>query len=158
MPLLQEFESDADEFMASGKSRDIQERFVLMLNAIIERNANRPIYITPELLNEEPGFAVGWEKIPAGPLVRLFKPGMAITQRDAVNGLADVVATLKSPRERLDSALRETVLSGLATMAFYNLDGKQDTTGFRKYRDFARDLHPTSLITLEMDRGLGTRD
>ena len=158
MPLLQEFENDADAFMTSGKSRDIQERFVAMLNAIIERNADRPIYITPELLNEEPGFAVGWEKVPAGPLVRLYKQGMLISQRDALDGLSDAVATLKAPRERLDSALRETVLSGIATMAFYSLDAKLDTAGYRRYRDIARELHPTSPITAQIEQGLGTRD
>jgi hypothetical protein len=158
MPLLQEFELDADEFMSAGKSREIQPRLVVMLIAIIDRNADRPIYITPELLNEEPGFAVGWEKIPAGPLVRLYKPGTTISQRDAMNGLADAVATLKAPRERLDSALRETVLSGIATMAFYSLDGKLDTARFRRYRDIARELHPTSPITAQMNQGLGTRD
>jgi hypothetical protein len=50
------------------------------------------------------------------------------------------------------------MLIGVATMAMYNLDGKLDTAGFRRYRDIARNLHPTSPITLEMDRGLGTRD
>lgn len=154
MPLLQEFERDADEFMSAGKSREIQPRFVEMLNAIIERNVDRPIYITPELLNEEPGFAIGWEKIPAGPLVRLYRPGTAFTQRDAMNGLADAVATLKAPRERLDSALRETVLSGIATMAFYSLDGKLDTARFRRYRDIARELHPASPITSQLQSAL----
>lgn len=152
LPLLQEFERDADEFMAAGKSRDIQPRFVEMLNALIEHNVDRPIYITPELLNDEPGFAVGWEKIPAGPMVRLFKPGTAYVQRDRTDGLAVAVATLKHPRERLDTALRETVLSGIATMAFYRLDGKQDTAGFRRYRDIARDLHPTSPITAQLEQ------
>jgi hypothetical protein len=140
--------------MSAGKSREIQPRFVEMLNAIIDRNADRPIYITPELLNEEPGFAVGWEKIPAGPLVRLYKPGTTISQRDAMNGLADAVATLKAPRERLDSALRETVLSGIATMAFYSLDGKLDTARFRRYRDIARQLHPSNPITSQLQSAL----
>lgn len=152
MPLLQEFESDADAFMASGKSPIIQERFVTMLNEIIERNADRPIYITPELLNEEPGFAVGWERIPAGPLVRLFKPGTRLVQRDAVDGISNALGTLRSPRERLDSALRETMLIGVATMAMYNLDGKLDTAGFRRYRDIARNLHPTSPITGQLEQ------
>ncbi|MBM4179442.1 MAG: DUF2723 domain-containing protein [Ignavibacteria bacterium] len=158
MPLLQEFESDADAFVASGKSSVIQERFVSMLNEIIERNADRPIYITPELLNEESGFAVGWERIPAGPLVRLFKPGKRPVQRDVVHGISDALGTLRSPRERLDSALRETMLIGVATMAMYNLDGKLDTTGFRRYRDIARNLHPTSPITGQLEQTLGTRD
>ncbi len=152
MPLLQEFERDADEFMSAGKSREIQPRFVEMLNAIIELNADRPIYITPELLNDEPGFAIGWEKIPAGPMVRLFKPGTAYVQRDRSDGLAVAVAALKQPRERLDTALRETVLSGIATMAFYRLDGKQDTAGFRRYRDIARNLHPASPITGQLEQ------
>lgn len=152
MPLLQEFESDADAFIASGNSPRIQERFVTMLNDIIERNVDRPIYITPELLNEEPGFAIGWERIPAGPLVRLFKPGTRLVQRNAVDGIADALATLRNPRERLDSALRETMLVGIATMAMYNLDGKLDTAGFRRYRDIARNLHPTSPITGQLEQ------
>jgi hypothetical protein len=71
-----------------------------------------------------------------------------------MNGLAEAVATLKALRERLDSALRETVLSGIATMAFYSLDGKLDTARFRRYRDIARQLHPSNPITSQLQSAL----
>lgn len=61
-----------------------------------------------------------------------------------------MIATLQHPKERLDSALRETALSGLASMAFYNLDARLDTSAFRTYRTYTLRLHPTSPITQQL--------
>lgn len=151
LPLLTDFEHDGEAFKASGRSGQIQQAFVQMLNSILHGNGDRPIYITPELLNDEPGFAAGWEFIPAGPLVRLHRPGIVPRQHFSTDGLEDLVLSLSQPRERLDSALRDAVLSGIGATAMYQLDGRRDTVAFRTYLRFARRLAPSHPMTVQLE-------
>lgn len=151
MPLLAEFEKDADAFVKAGKSKDIQPRFVSMLNSIFDNNADRPLYITPELLREEPGFAAGWEPVPAGPLVRLIRPGTTPKQRFSEVGLEKVITSIAMPRERLDSSLRDVVLMALGSTAMYRLDAMADTASFRTYRLYVRRLAPSHPVTSQLE-------
>lgn len=151
MPLLAEFERDGDAFIAAGRSREIQPRFVGMLNGILEGNADRPLYITSELLNDEPGFAAGWEALPAGPLIRLTRPGSEPRQRFSEAGLEKIITSLAIPRERLDTSLRDVVLSSLGSSAMYYLDARTDTTSFRRYRLSARRLAPSHPVTVQLE-------
>ncbi len=155
MPYLQRFEEDASAFNNSRENVvGIQTRFVGFLNAILDSNTDKPLYITPELLNDEPGFAVGYTRIPAGPLVRLVPAGASATQRESAAGLQNLVSSLSGRTDRLDEALRQTVVSDVATMAMFMLDGKSDTAGFRRYREFARALDARSIATTQLNRVL----
>jgi hypothetical protein len=155
MPYLELFESNADAFnRRTADVRAIQTRFVAMLNAIVANNPTRPVYVTPELLNEEEGFAAGWQRLPAGPLVRLVRDTSGYRQRESTDGLTSLVAGLRDRTERLDVGLRQTVMSELATMAVYRLDAFSDTAGFRRYRDLVRSCDPRDGITLQLERML----
>ncbi len=152
MPHLELFESDSKTFNLNQTNvRDIQQRFVELLNAFLEKNLDRPVYITPEMLNEEPGFAQGYERRPAGPLVRLVRPNASATQRNGLGGTSALVEALAGRTERLDVSLRQTTLSSLGTMAMYRLDAFSDTVGFRTYRDLARRLDRRDRITRQLD-------
>lgn len=152
MPFLEEFESDGDAFNKNRASvQRIQERFVDLLNALLKNNPNNPIYITPELLNEEAGFATGYMRLPAGPLVRLVMDTVGLRQRQGLSGTSELVACLAGRKERLDLGLKQTTLSGLGTMAMYRLDAFSDTVGFQRYRDLARRLDKRDAITRQLD-------
>lgn len=151
MPLLADFEKDGDAFIRAGKSQNIQPRFVAMLNSMLDNNAERPLYITPELLNEEPGFAAGWQPVPAGPLVRLTRPGTTPKQRFSDAGLEKVIVSLSTPRERLDSSLRDVTMMALGSTAMYHLDALSDTASFRRYRLQARRLAPSHPAAVQLE-------
>ena len=154
MPLLADFEKDADAFVKAGKSVEIQPRFIAMLNGILDNNADRPLYITPELFNEEPGFAVGWEPMPAGPLVRLTRPGAVPKQRYSDVGLEKVITSIAVPRERLDSSLSDLTMMAIGSTAMYHLDALSDTAAFRRYRVQARRLAPSHPMTARLESTL----
>ncbi|MBU3699340.1 MAG: DUF2723 domain-containing protein [Candidatus Kapabacteria bacterium] len=147
MPLLADFERDGDAFIKAGRSAEIQARFVEMLNAILSANQNRPLYITQELVSEEPGFAVGWDMLPAGPLIRLVRADAPAAQRVSLAGTEQIVTTLSVPRERLDSSLRDIVLNSLGSTALYRLDAFADTTAFRAHRSIAERIAPSHPVT-----------
>ncbi|MCX6140972.1 MAG: DUF2723 domain-containing protein [Candidatus Kapabacteria bacterium] len=152
MPYLDEFESNAEAFNKNRRSVQlIQQRFVELLNALLKNNPNNPVYVTPELLNEEAGFAVGYTRLPAGPLVRLVMDTVGLRQRQGLAGASELVASLAGRNERLDLGLKQTTLSGLGTMAMYRLDAFSDTAGFRRYRDLARRLDKRDAITRQLD-------
>ncbi len=74
MPWLEQFEADADAFKTNPRNNaEIQRRFVDVLNAIVESNTDRPIYITPEMMTDEQGFAAEYRAVPVGRLVRLSR-------------------------------------------------------------------------------------
>ncbi|MBK6291190.1 MAG: DUF2723 domain-containing protein [Ignavibacteria bacterium] len=152
MPYLELFESDADAFNKNqGNVRIIQQRFVALLNALLTANPDRPVYITPELLSDEQGFAEGYERRPAGPLVRLTRDTLTYLQKHGIAGLEELVTSLRGRSDRLDKGLQQTALAGFGTMAFYQLDAFTDTAGFRRYRDLARRLDPKDRITRQLD-------
>ncbi len=151
MPLLADFEQDGDAFVRAGKSQEIQPRFVAMLNSLLDNNAERPLYVTPELLSDEPGFASGWQPVPAGPLVRLIRPGTMPKQRFSDVGLEKVITSLYAPRERLDSSLRDITMMALGSTAMYHLDALSDTTSFRRYRMQARRLAPSHPAAVQLE-------
>jgi len=149
-PWLEQFESDADAFTANPENnREIQGRFVDLLNAILEANADRPVYITPEMMNDEQGFATGYTAVPAGPLVRLVKGERAEGRKGerAKELVSEVVESLVVKRTRLDSAMSSLVISNLATNAMYALQVQKDVGSFTFYRDLAVRLDPKDRTT-----------
>jgi len=152
MPYLELFESNSAAFNKNQKNvQMIQARFVELLNAFVRNNPDRPVYITPELINEEAGFADGYLRLPAGPLVRLVRDTIAYRQRQSTDGLQRLVTSLAGRKDRLDVGLRQNTLTVLGTMAMYQLDGFSDTLGFRRYRDLARLLDGRNRITRQLD-------
>jgi len=125
-PWVSSFERDADAFMADRRNpAEIQQRFVALLNAIVEANPDRPVYLTPELIGEEQGFAAGYDALPVGPLLLLTKdPSVRpVTKLDHVDR---IVHGLQGRSERLDEALRSSVLTALATSALYAVQVNND--------------------------------
>lgn len=150
LPWLEQFESDADAFTANpSNNREIQVRFVAMLNAILEANADRPVYITPEMMTDEQGFAANYTAVPEGPLVRLVKGETAKGRNGerAKRWVGDVVESLVMKRTRLDSAMSALVVSNLASNAMYALQVQKDVGSFTFYRDLAVRLDPKDRTT-----------
>lgn len=149
MQWLEQFESDADAFTANpANNREIQRRFVDVLNAIVDNNVDRPIYITPEMMSDEQGFAVGYTAVPTGPLVRLGKEQVTGNgERGTGNWELEVVKSLTEKRSRLDSAMSALVVSNLASNAMFALKVQQDVKRFTYYRDLAVRLDPKDRTT-----------
>ena len=150
LPWLEQFESDADAFTANpSNNREIQGRFVAMLNAILDANADRPVYITPEMMTDEQGFAANYTAVPEGPLVRLVKGERAkgLNSETASRWVGEVVESLVMKRSRLDSAMSALVVSNLASNAMYALQVQKDVGSFTFYRDLAVRLDPKDRTT-----------
>lgn len=77
---LEEFEQHNDVFMASPENiTRIQQKFVTLLNAYILKNYDtHPVYLTLDILQQEPDVAKDYDKIPEGFAFRLYKkiPGV----------------------------------------------------------------------------------
>jgi hypothetical protein len=147
MPWLTSFEHDFDTFMADrANAQAIQQRFVAMLNAIVDANTDRPIYLTPEIVNEETGFAVGYQLIPVGPMFLLTK-NTALRPTTSTQHLDGVTQSLNGHTTRLDSALTQTVLSSVYSDAMYALEQRADTTAFRNLRQHTLALDPKSRVS-----------
>ena len=126
----------------------IQQRFVGLIDAILRADTSRPVYVTPELLSEQEPLLLDYQRIPAGPFVRLVKPGQQ--QRESTEGIERMMSVISQPQQRLDSTLQMIALSQLASNAFYQLDGRLDTVGFRRYREIAKRIHSSHPITRQL--------
>ena len=151
MPLLERFERDGDAFVEDRQAvAAIQQRFVGVLNTLLAANDDRPLYVTPELLNEERGFAEGYMAIPVGPLIRLQR-NVAPIQTTNTRQLALLTSSLRGRSERLDDGMREMAGLGIAQSAMYALQGRSDTATFRRLRDEARVLDRRGRHVLYLD-------
>jgi hypothetical protein len=126
----------------------IQQRFVGLIDAILRADTSRPVYVTPELLSEQEPLLLDYQRIPAGPFVRLLKPGQQ--QRESTEGIERMMSVISQPQQRLDSTLQVITLSQIASNALYQLDGRLDTVGFRRYRDIAKRIHGSHPITRQL--------
>jgi hypothetical protein len=126
----------------------IQQRFVGLIDAILRADTSRPVYVTPELLSEQEPLLLDYQRIPAGPFVRLLKPGQQ--QRESTEGIERMMSVISQPQQRLDSTLQVITLSQVASNALYQLDGRLDTVGFRRYRDIAKRIHGSHPITRQL--------
>jgi hypothetical protein len=104
--------------------------------------------VTPELLSEQEPLLLDYQRIPAGPFVRLLKPGQQ--QRESTEGIERMMSVISQPQQRLDSTLQVITLSQVASNALYQLDGRLDTVGFRRYRDIAKRIHGSHPITRQL--------
>ena len=121
LPWLERFESDAATFMLNPRNpSEIQQRFVAVLNALLEASPDRPVYITPELIGEESGFAVGYDAIPVGPLLLLTRQANTATTPATRLDHVDRLATSLSGRStRLDDGMRGMIALALGPDAIY---------------------------------------
>lgn len=126
----------------------IQERFVTLIDAIVRADSTRPVYITPELLNEPEPVLPEYQRIPAGPFVRLLRPSQQ--QRGSTHGLDRMMSVVSRPTQRLDSSLQVITLSQVGSNAMYQLDGRKDTAAFRRYRDIAQRIAPSHPFTRQL--------
>ena len=151
-PWLEMFEQDLDGFMADRQnSAEIQRRFVDVLNAIITSNPDRPVYLTPELIGEEQGFAAGYDALPVGPLLRVTRdPALRpVTSLDHVD---ELIASLEGRSGRLDDALRTTTLTALATSALYAAQALGDRQQFDALLAPIQRLDPSGRYATSLQR------
>lgn len=131
---LARFESNADAFMAApGNNEVIQRHFITMLNAFISNNPSHPVYITPELLNDEQGFATNLAKIPMGPLVLLSADSTLPAPLTVSPSISRIATSLHGKHSRLDDALREAVSASINANALYAREGHKNSSLYSKY-------------------------
>lgn len=134
MELLVQFERDGDAFKADGSLvQQIQQRFVALLVAILKTNADRPLYITFEIMDDEPAIPQQFEPYPVGPLVRLSVGG-GKGQRVSFNHTDSLIQGLRGRTERLDEGLRKTVRGAIETNIRYanSVGDSADVSHFRR--------------------------
>jgi hypothetical protein len=142
MPLLTRFEREGDDFMRDRVAvAAIQDRFVEVLNALLHTNDERPLYVTPEMMNEERGFGNGYAPTPAGPLVRLHRT-TPVEQPIRLAQVDEIIRSLDGRTERLDNGLRGMVALVLAQSADYALRVKQDTATYARLRNVVQRIDP----------------
>lgn len=132
MVYLRLFEEDSDAFNRNPLNvKSIQIRFVRLLNAILDSNAHRPLYVTHEMLSGEDGFAANYYKIPVGPLVRLVPPGSVPSVSDSRSNyqrLASIEASLTGRTQRLDKGIASLIANVLrANTDWYRSKGERDS-------------------------------
>ncbi|MDZ4745907.1 MAG: DUF2723 domain-containing protein [bacterium] len=133
MQLLVQFERDADEFKSNSVLvRQIQQRFVDLLVAILKKNSDRPLYLTFEIMDDEPELLRQFEVLPVGPLIKIAVGG-GKGQRVSFNYTDSLIQGLRGRSERLDDGLRKTVRGVLETNTRYaNTVG--DSAGMSHFR------------------------
>lgn len=146
MTMLEMFERDSDAFMErKGDAALIQARFIDLLNGILRGNAERPLYVTPEVAMGEPGFAAGYGSVQAGPLVRLVPAGdVPPAAKVRLDHVDELVASLTGRDGRLDKGIRQMAIAGLTETAVIALKERQDTATFRRIVDYARQMDARS--------------
>ena len=154
-PWLESFEHDHDAFMADRRnSAEIQQRFVDVLNAIINSHPNRPVYFTPELIGEEQGVAVGFDALPVGPLLRVTRDS-ALRPASSLDHVDELVTSLEGRSGRLDEALRSTALTALATNALYAAQVLGDRDRFDALLKPIQRLDPSGRYATSLQRRVG---
>ena len=154
-PWLESFERDHDAFMADRRnSAEIQQRFVDVLNAIINSHPNRPVYFTPELIGEEQGVAVGFDALPVGPLLRVTRDS-ALRPASSLDHVDELVTSLEGRSGRLDEALRSTALTALATNALYAAQVLGDRDRFDALLKPIQRLDPSGRYATSLQRSVG---
>ncbi|CAN5447638.1 hypothetical protein BH10BAC6_BH10BAC6_05130 [soil metagenome] len=151
-PYLQLFEDNSDEFMKNRSSvMAIQQRFVALLNAIVETNdGKRPVYITGEMVNEEQGFATDHRMVPAGPLIRLVRDSVAMPPFN-LSHVSEIAVSLQGHEQRLDKGLREIVVVSLAQAARYAWQVEHNASAFKQLREAVRTIDPRSIAIRQLD-------
>jgi hypothetical protein len=143
---LEQFEGDEEYFKSRPENnRNIQARFVALLNTLLDSNATRPLYVTPEIMGEEEGFAQGYRAYPVGSAYRLSKDSALRVRTDAKH-IPALEKSLRGRTERLDADLRERVMSVLASDAIYTAQFLRDTAEGRRLSKLAVDFNPKSPI------------
>ena len=116
------FEEDLQRF-ESGAPYDaarIQSRFIALLNSFIERNvADRPVYATVEVLQSEPGVALGYRKIPQGLALRLLKNPPATAAIESRFTLDRFLQSISDPEDELQKRIIQTAASSVDLAARY---------------------------------------
>lgn len=154
-PWLAQFESDAESFNANPRNgAEIQRRFVALLNSIVEANPDRPIYLTPEIINDEQGFAVGYDAIPVGPLLRLTK-NTGVQTSTILTGVKDFTDGVGSHSTRLDSSIKSVVLNALATDALFAAQNVGNTSAYKELYRAIVDLDKSGAIPRALDQRVG---
>ena len=151
-PYLQMFENNSDEFMKDHAAvMAIQQRFVALLNAILQSNdGKRPVYITGEMVNEEQGFATDHRMVPAGPLIRLVRDSITMPPFN-LSRVSEIAASLKGHNQRLDKGLREIVVVSLAQAARYAWQVEHNASAFKQLREAVRMMDPRSIAIRQLD-------
>ena len=136
------FEEDLQLF-ESGKPYDsarIQARFVAFLNSVTERNiADRPIYVTTDVLQTEPGVAAAYRKLPQGLALRLLKTGQILPN---LKSRFDLDRFLQSPTDLDDEMQRGIVRIAAASveLAGRYAAATEDAAEAGKLRELAKRL------------------
>ncbi len=144
---LNEFEADSDSFNKDrNKPNQIQQRFIALLNAILDSNQHRPLYVTPEVVAEEKGFAPGYRALPVANMYRLTKD-TSLVVRTKPDRLSRLALALDGKNSRLDKGLRETIMGMTAADAIYHVQFLNDSaTGYR-LRDLTIAFDPKHRIS-----------
>jgi hypothetical protein len=149
---LEEFEQHNDEFMALPTNvARIQRKYVALLDAYISKNYDKhPIYMTLDILQNEPDVAKDYEKIPEGFAFRLYKKNPASKEPivypislDKIN-CDKFLASTRGRTGHLDEGIRKMTGVCLINLGRYANSIGQTVVG-QKALDQARAIDPKNI-------------
>ncbi len=151
---LEEFEQHNDVFMLSQENvQRIQRKYVALLNAYISKNFDtHPIYLTLDILQNEPEVAKEYEKVPEGFAFRLYKknpngsqPSVHLISLNKIN-CDKFVSSTKGRTGHLDDGIRKMAGVSMINLGRYaNSQGQPDIG--QKALDLARIIDPKNQFT-----------
>jgi len=141
-PELALFEQDLQLF-ESGKPYDaarIQARFIAFLNSVTERNiADRPVYVTTDVLQTEPGVAAGYRKLPQGFALRLVKAGQTLPTLKSRFELDRFLRSPTDPDDEMQRGIVRIAASSVELAGRYAA-ATEDAAEAGKLRELAKKL------------------
>ena len=117
---LEKFEQD-EEFSAA----ELQSRYEQLINSWIDQSieSGRPVYITAEVLQQEPKVAAAYEKIPQGLAFKLVKPkvdGMPVLPLSSHKmDITHFSTSIKNRKGHLYDGIKQMAANQILNMAQY---------------------------------------
>ncbi|MBI3258215.1 MAG: DUF2723 domain-containing protein [Ignavibacteriae bacterium] len=146
---LEEFEQHNEEFMLSQDNvQRIQRKYIALLNAYISKNFDtHPIYLTLDILQNEPDVAKDYEKIPEGFAFRLYRKNANTSQPsshpislDKIN-CDKFISSTKGRSGHLDDGIRKMAGVSMINLGRYANSIGQTEIG-QKALNQARSIDP----------------
>jgi hypothetical protein len=117
------FQQDLELFEAGKRynATRIQTRFIQLLNSFVERNiGDRPVYVTADVLQAEPGFATAYGKLPQGLAFRLVRPASSLPKLKSTFDFDRFLHSRTDPKDEMQIGIFKTAAAGVELAARYS--------------------------------------
>ena len=145
-PAIEEFMIDLEKFEAGEQySNMIQTRYENMINCFIDKHfGKRPIYVTLDIIQKEPGIARDYIKVPDGFAFRLEKLQKAYPVSIDNIKTERFIESLEGRDSHLDIGIKELYSVNLSIIGNYAMSTNQIETARRAFK-MALEVDPENM-------------